>query len=327
MKYLWLDDESPNGPKQKASDELKRIKGINKRSVFLNVKGKNIWELLNAVVFPHIHEYDLILIDHVFGGTTDANLTGSTVAESIRDRQKNCPIIAVTNVPGKIDIHKHGAYDDVIKFADDMSQRVDYLKSVSDGFRLLNKKPPSNVDDLMKLLKAPRDDHERLIKIIPHELKSSMADPGFVSSFYKWIKFKFLERPGFVLNRIWTSTVLGVKESRFDIVEGLFEKARYKGIFSKVSDQRWWQSQIKKVLFDTLSDEPEMLPWELGHKLPGLSAADVPICPVCKEKFPEIVAFTDETAKTARPMHIKCTELHRDYESSLYFEDIRLMRR
>jgi len=328
MKYLWLDDESSNGPKQKASDELRLIKGISKSSIFLNVKGKDIWSFLNTDVFPRIDAYDIILIDHIFAGTKDSNLTGATVAESIRDKRNNCPIVAITNVPpNEIDIHKHNAYDDVIKFAHDMSQKIDYLKSISEGFRLINKKPPSAVDDLMKLMKAPKDDYERIKKIIPHELKSRMKEPGFASLFYKWVKFKFMAWPGFVLNRVWTSTLLGIKENRFDVVESLFEKTKYKGIFSKASEEHWWQSQIKKTLFDTLSDEPEMLPWKLGHKLPGLTPVDIPICLACKEKFPEIVAFTDETAKTARPMHIKCTELHKDYESALYFEDVRVMRR
>ena len=75
-----------------------------------------------------------------------------TVAESIRDRAKNLPIIAITNVPNTIDVRKHYAYDDVIDFSRDISQKGEYLKSISQGYRILNKKPPSNIDDLLKLM-------------------------------------------------------------------------------------------------------------------------------------------------------------------------------
>lgn len=329
INFLWLDDEPANGSKHIASDELKLKKGISKSSSFINVKGKDMWAALKNDVYPTLGRYDIILIDHNFGATLDASLTGSTVAESIRDREKKLPIIAITNV-SDIDIHKQSAYDDVIEFTRDISQKVDYLKSISEGYhilnKILNKKKPATNDDLLKLMKAPKDDHERIRKIMPHELKSKMSDPSFASLFYKWIKFKFMERPGFLLDRLWTSTLLGIKENRFSIVEGLFEKAKYGGIFSRTSNGRWWQSKIKKILFDTLSDQPEMLPWRLGHTLPGLSSSDIPICHACKDKFPEIIAFTDETGKTSRPMHIKCTKLHKEYESSLYFEDIRVMR-
>jgi hypothetical protein len=175
-------------------------------------------------------------------------------------------------------------------------------------------------------MKPPKEDRDRLKKIMPHELKSKLNDPGFAYLLFKWIKFKFMERPGFLLDRLWTATILGIKEKSFSKVESLFEKAKYSGIFSGASNEVWWQSKTKKMLFETLSDQPEMLPWRLGHKLTGLTSEDIPLCHACRGKFPEIVAFTDETGKTSRPMHIKCTELHKDYESSLYFEDIRVMK-
>lgn len=324
IKFLWLDDESKN-TKRSVSDEFKMKEGFSKSSRFINVKNENVWNILEKDVYPTLDKYDLILIDHNFGGTQDTRLTGATVAESIRDRIKNRPIIAITNVPD-IDIHKQSAYDDVIEFTRDISRKTDYLKSISEGYHVLSKKALADIDDLLKLMKAPKDDHERIKKIMPHELKSNITDPSFAYQFFKWSRFKFMERPGFLLDRLWASTLLGIKENRFSVVESLFEKAKYSGIFSKTSSDLWWQSQIKKLLFDTLADQPEMLPWRLGHALPGLTSNDIPLCHACKGEFPEVVAFTDETGKTSRPMHIKCTELHKEYESSLYFEDIRVMR-
>lgn len=104
IKFLWLDDELPNGPKHIASYELKLKKGISKSSLFINVKGKDILSILKSDVYPALDSYDIILVDHDFGGTQNTSLTGATVAESIRDesikdRKKNRPIIAVTNVP------------------------------------------------------------------------------------------------------------------------------------------------------------------------------------------------------------------------------------
>lgn len=325
MKFLWIDDEPSNGSKHLVSNELRLKKDISKSSRFINVKGKDIWDTLKNDVYPTLDSYDIVLIDHNFGGTKDTSLTGATVAESIRDRIKNRPIIAITNVLD-IDTHKQSAYDDVIEFTRDISQKKDYLKSISQGYNIINKKTTTNIDDLLKLMKAPKDDYERIKKIMPHELKSKMDDPSFAFLFYKWIKFKFMERPGFLLDRLWISTLLGIKDNRFSVVESLFEKAKYNGIFYRTLSDLWWQSQTKKILFDTVTDITEMLPWRLGHTLTGLSKSDIPRCYACNEKFPEIVAFTDETAKKKRPMHIKCTELHKEYDSLLYFEDIRVMK-
>lgn len=325
IKFLWLDDEPSNGSKYIVGNELKKKKGVDQSSCFFNVKGKDIWATLEKDVYPSLESFDIILIDHNLGATKDTKLTGATVAESIRDRIKNRPIIAVTNVSG-IDIHKQSVYDDIIEFSRGFSQKTDNLESISVGYRILRKKVPANIDDLLKLMKAPKDDYDRVKKIMPHELKSKMSDPGFAYLLYRWIKFKFMERPGFLLDRLWTSTLLGIKENRFDVVEKLFEKAKYQGIFSKTSSDLWWQSKIKNILFDTLPDQPEILPWRLGHMLEGLTFEDRPSCYVCQDESPEIVAFTDETGKKAKPMHIKCTELHKEYESLLYFEDIRVMR-
>src|SRR5574341_364012 len=290
IKFLWLDDEPNHGTKHIVSDELRLEKGISRSSHFINVKGKDIWDILKEDVYPTLDSYDIILIDHKFGATQDITLTGATVAESIRDRGKKAPIVAVTNV-SNIDVHKQSVYDDVIEFTRDISRKVDYLKSIASSYRIIYKKPPATVNDLVKLMKAPVDDRERIKKIMPHELKAKMGDPSFASLFYKWMKSKFMGRPGFLFDRAWTSAVLGIKEKRFEKVEHLFTKAKYHGIFSKTTGELWWQSQIKKILFDTFPEETEMLPWHLGHKLNGFTIEDIPVCQACSERFPEIIAF------------------------------------
>lgn len=136
-----------------------------------------------------------------------------------------------------------------------------------------------------------------------------------------------IQKPGFLYDRLWTATTLGIKNESFKKVETLFEKARYKGIFSMQGDlktQRWWQSIIKKTLFSEVLDSDEVLPWNLGYKLRGLIKNDRSRCHSCGKENPEIVGYTDEDAKTAVPLHIGCSMPHPRFESSLYFEEIRM---
>ena len=67
-------------------------------------------------------------------------------------------------------------------------------------------------------------------------------------------------------------------------------------------------------------------PWEQGRKLAGITEKDHSICYASGEAFPETVAFIDETATKRAPMRLKYTVPHPQFEESLFFEEIRMMK-
>ena len=43
------------------------------------------------------------------------------------------------------------------------------------------------------------------------------------------------------------------------------------------------------------------------------------------ENIPETVGYTDEHAKTPVPMHLRCSLIHPNFETTLYYDDVRIM--
>lgn len=331
VKFLWLDDEKTSGPKGVASRELE--KALKVRIEFIPLNQQKLLDIIQKIS-TRDKKPDLLLIDHRFDSTADANIigTGSSAAELIRDKDdwKPYPIIAITNVRLKeIDRHKQGLYDEIIEF-NDISQRKHLLTGIANGFRKLREKSPTDVEQLISLMRPPKEDIENIKRIIPKELKESIKskDIGLPSNIYRWIK-QIIQKPGFLYNRIWTATTLGIKNEAFKKIEPTFEKAKYKGIFSLPGDvetQRWWQSVIKEIIFSKVLDNDEVLPWNLGYKLKGIAKEDRSKCHSCGKANPEIVGYTDEDAKKAVPLHIGCSVPHPRFESALYFEEIRMQR-
>ncbi len=332
MTFLWLDDEKKDGPKGRASKELAKALGV--KIDFILVNKMKLMDKMQEIA-ANRKKPDLLIIDHRFDSTSDKNIisTGSTATELLRDNDgwKPYPIISITNVPlNEIDSHKQRVYDEIIRF-EDVSERRYLLTGIAEGFRKLREKPPRDAGQLISLMKSPKEDVDNIKRIIPKELNESMAskDKSLPSDIYKWIRQTVMQRPGFLYDRLWTATTLGIKCEAFKKVEEVFEKAKYKGIFSFPSDvesQRWWQSVIKEIVFSRVLDSDEVLPWNLGYKLNGISKSDRSKCHACGKASPEIVGYTDEDAKTAVPLHISCSVPHPRFESALYFEEIRMQR-
>ena len=135
-----------------------------------------------------------------------------------------------------------------------------------------------------------------------------------------------MAKPGFLYDRLWTATLLGIKEESFPKVESIFSGAKYSGIFADKGNERWWQSKLREILFLKFPESKEIYPWKLGRQLPGIDETDYSKCHASGEDFPETVAFTDEAAKKRVPMRLRYTVPHPGFEKSLFFEEIRMMK-
>ncbi len=133
-----------------------------------------------------------------------------------------------------------------------------------------------------------------------------------------------IKKPGFLYDRLWAATLLGIKEESFQKVEGIFAKAKYDGLFADDANVRWWQCKLKEILFSQFPDSEEVYPWKLGRELPEIEEDDYSKCGTSGDDYPETVAYTDEAANTRTPMRLRHTVSHPNFEKLHHFEEIRM---
>jgi len=320
LYFLWIDDDES---RKRAFDNLKGK--LNVDGYFLNVKDKNLISEFDKISLRR-RKFDLILIDHVLNNTEKETIQiGSTAAEYIREKKLKTPIVGITAAKlTDIDLHKKAIYDDIFEYSS-ISKHYESIDSIAKAYKIMNEIPPSNNESLIKILKAPEEVIERLLSIIPEDIKRNYSDDSLLFNISRWVRHELKSRPGFLYDNLWTATLLGLKEDSFQKVKHIFKKAEYKGIFFDRSDERWWQTQVREIIYARYPKDKSCFPWELGHKLPKITHEDQSVCYVCGGNLPETVGYTDRISSVRSPMHIRCSQRHPDYISSLYYEDIRIM--
>lgn len=319
INIIWLDDDPD---REQSAKNMAASLGL--QIDFYNLHDQNLDEVLTGLLAKP--EPSLIIIDH---NLEDANLgvfkKGSTVAAYIRDAWPDCPIICVTGE----DLHNLSSqqktlYEVVIPVFK-ISDNYELIYSIASSFNEIRNKRPSNLDQLLDLIKAPTIDREKLKSVVPMQLKENFEDKSLIVEISRWIRSTLLTRPGFLFNKLWLSTLLGIKEESFSKINEHFKSALYNGPFAIESEHKWWKSKAIELLYE-LSELPG-LPWEKGRGLEKISTDDYSICYASQENYPETIAYVDESEDAEEvPIKIKHTIVHPDYESLLYFEDIRLMR-
>ena len=321
LKFIWIDDDPKREVESRNIEERFDIE-VN----FIEVKGGSLNKVLEEILSQN--EPDLILMDHKLQDDIDQALfnTGSTASEILREKWPSCPIVCITGVKIEdVDSYKRSLYEDVFS-VENISKYYLTLISIAKSFIKLRSKPLDNVEGLLSLLKAPSEDKKRLSTILPDTLKKDYSDPSLPVFISRWVRKTLIAKPGFLYDRLWTATLLGIKEGSLVKVEELFTKAKYRGIFSDDSNERWWQSSLRKILSSEVDDPELIYPWEQGRKLAGITEKDHSKCYASGEAFPETVAFIDETATIRAPMRLKYTVPHPQFEESLFFEEIRMMK-
>jgi hypothetical protein len=208
-----------------------------------------------------------------------------------------------------------------------ISEHYQTIMSIALGFRDLKKKRPKDPKEILDHLGCPKEDRERLIKILPIEIKEevNIKDSSFIVEIYKWFSSILESRPGFLYDKTWASTYLGLSEKGFDAVSGIFDPARYNGVFSDDSNKRWWKSQLTKTVAEKTNKVG--LPWVIGRDLVKDKKMFYSKCYASKEEFPETVAALDESVDAKWvPMRLSETEPHPNFENMLFFEQLRILK-
>lgn len=329
LKFYWVDDDSSRQSRINSINNYRVKGGVPRANVsFIEAAGKKLDEIINEIL--RLPEPDLLLIDHFLNlryQTGSPGISkGSTVAQIIRASWPSCPVIGITAAEKRSLIKWQGeSVYDALYVVDSLRKNYSALFIAAYYFNVLKRSKPKNKEEIVRLLGVPDDDKQQLLSIMPDFLLQS--DIGQVHRIFAWIKFELMDRAGFLLNKLWVATMLGIKEESMYKVERLFQSAVYKGLFSDSEDVRWWSSKVKRLLFAKVTAPQSRSTWELGHKLPRINSRDFSRCYKCEEKYPEIVAFTDKKRSTLKPMHLKCTYSDPSDKRKLYFQEYRIMKR
>lgn len=322
-KIIWIDDDSD---RIRESENLGNRLNVNVE--FIDVKDEVLLEKLNGILSEKQMPY-LILMDHRLTHVNKSGFEkGSTAAEVIREKWPECPIVCITAAkPGDIDWHKKSIYEEILQY-DDISDYDSVILSIGESFQELQKKRPGDVNELINILKPPEDDVARLHSILPRELKRGeiSQDESLLLSISKWVRYTLINKPGFLYDRLWAATLLGIKEESFKKIESIFADAKYRGIFKDKKNERWWQSKLRDIIFSQFPGDDSIYTWELGRKLPGIDDTDFSHCDHPDEDHadPPTVAYTDEKAEKRVQRCLRHTVPHPNFEKSLFFEEIRM---
>jgi len=315
-KIVWIDD---NPDRQSTAEDLE--------AAFVDVKSRDLAAVVKSLLEGPAPQ--LVVIDHVLDkagrDTHPILLKGSTIAEGLKEKWPGCAVVGVTNAPNltDIDVRTMGTYDELYPFQE-FKKYFDRISGIAKGFALLEKKRPKP-QALVKLLKPPGDEVQRLLDALNDDLKTASQDASVASRIYRWVG-RLMERPGFLYDALWSATFLGLNETGFAKVRDTFENAKYSGVFTRPDDARWWSAGLAAQLYKLCSPQPGELSWHVGRRLLGIKKEHFSICHRCKEAYPEIVAYLDAATEEQHAMHLKCTVPHPLYGRELYFEDIRMMR-
>jgi len=271
---------------------------------------------------------EMVIIDHILDKTSPNSLArlGSTVAGFLREEWKQCPLFGITAVDkvSQIDDERY-MYDELME-GDRFSEYLLYIPNVVEGFKQCAE--VGTIEEWIALLNAPDEDIERIRMCIPHDVKTDVQKKGFAGRIYRWFRRKFYSMPGFLYDDHWVATFAGVKRDRFDKYVKHFESSEYKGIFNDPGRPRWWKAKLYEAIYGKCKDENAACrsTQDVANEVLRVKEQDRSKCCVCHEKWPETVAYLDQTEKaSAKPMHLRCTIAHPLYPYEPMFEEIRMM--
>jgi hypothetical protein len=320
-QILWIDDDES---RKQQSDNLKEKTGIN--TVFISLRNKNVPKIIADIRSKY--NPSLIIIDHVLSNTASGEWAqlGSTLVGFFRETWEKCPIIGITAAKNlkKIDTEKY-AYNELVNFID-FSNYINCIPNIIKGFKQCSK--VKDINEWIELLKPPKDEMERISTCIPHDMKIDVEKKGFANRSYSWFNKKFYRLPGFLYNKEWVATFIGVKIDAVDKYLKYLDDAKYNGIFNNPDDTRWWKAKLYQSIYSKCKDKnaASRIPQDVANEEFKVENKFRSKCHVCGKQWPEIMAYVDNSENASlKQMHLRCTLAHPLYEYEPMFEEIRVM--
>lgn len=337
VRIVWLDDEIDH------KKDAENLSSSRDQLEVIFLRPEDFDDFMKEVVEGKT-EIDLYLIDdRLFKKEKKRRMKarGFSYAASIREKFQEIPIYlfsAVRDVSGVfVDLAEaaKNLADRIIDLKDVLREGSDFLYYDALDYRKIREARRNDVSVLYELVKAPPLDQPRIELALPDDLKGGLSSIGgsteFTSgnaiAFAKWVRRKLLELPGFLYDSLYAAIKLGVTQSFFIGKATTFDEAKYKGVFSKSSEDLWWNTELDRIVFDIareeMSDEATTDVREILRSYYGLSNEDLPRCAFCNKLYPDTVGLNKYDPYEREPVHFTCSDPHPKKMRVLYFDEIR----
>ena len=333
IKIMWIDDEEEH------VEDAKNLENRMKNFKILFIDPSDMKGIEDNLAIT-----DLFLIDDRFYKSFKLRndiKSGFSIGAEIREKCPEKPIYLFSAVKDEKGIHGilAQASDSLADSIFDLYtiQRYGHNILYYDAldYKKIRESERNSVEVLFQLLRAPEEEHEKLLKALPHNLKKGLSQTSSIEhetgnsiAFGRWVKKIFLNYPGFLLNSEYSAVRLGLSKEYFKKIAFRFSEAEYKGIFSQsLYEKRWWNSELLRILFnlyhDKYPDGDETDPRKVSLILFDLKDKDRPRCVVCCEEYPDTIGLLKDNDDIKEPVHYRCSEIHPDKERIIYFDEIR----
>ncbi|XES76120.1 MAG: hypothetical protein ACBZ72_07995 [Candidatus Bathyarchaeia archaeon] len=329
-KVIWIDDDLSH----KKDADLLAEKSADLKITFFHPKEFVVEEM----------PVDLFLLDdrlyqHENAKNEKSNARGFTLAANIRFSFPEIPIYIFTKdffdqgIFGVLSQASESFVDEKIYYKDVQRRGVEILLNDSLDYKKIRSVEKLNLQQLLNLLNPPEDIVDELKNALPEALRDGLRpadDQGKSegnSLFYgKWIKKSLLTYSGFIYDSLFAATSVGLTEKMFLEIQD-FAPALYDGLFSKSRKPLWWNRKLRSILMTkaqkALDNKAIGNPFALAEKIFNLKENEILKCAVCKEKYPETVAFNKDDPNDRQPVHFSCSAVDYTKENKLFFEELR----
>jgi len=331
----WIDDDREH------VEEAINLEKSNENLKVTFMEPKDVTAGLKSLSVEDVP--DLFLVDYFLNrrGKEKYQNQGLTMEGTIRENYPEHPVYGFTvamegeekelrKIFSEIKQAAEERFDKILNFKDVQRKGNDIYKDALDH-RRIRESERGSLKELFQLIKAPEDVKERLKMILPDELHEGLATKGDMEkpegnaiAFARWVRESLMTKPGFLYNRLYTATHLGMTEEAFEGISGKFGDTKYNGVFHETEPLLWWVCRIDEILFsqDKAKDIENTKPLEVAPEVFEIPEGQRTKCAVCGEKYPETVGLNldDEEEQS---VHYKCSTVNRDKRGELYFDEPR----
>lgn len=281
--------------------------------------------------YEALDDLDLVLIDWKLHEKGDFLGKGLTMAGRVREAHPQVPIYGFSS---EFEALQSGAgsdqFESLMRIRDLQGKRnAEILESDLKAFETIKQQRNEGFESLIETLNPPEGAIDGIKSVVPREyidgLQSHGERGGDAVKFANWVRNRFLETPGPLLDDTWAATKIGltksVLEEYADELNGTSHgEITYDGVFSHRNSRRWWNTLLIDAVV-TLAEDAQFR--ELNAFGPEvLKIDDKPQCKVCHEERPETVAAGQDGRDAGSPVHHLCSHVHHTREGA--FEDYRI---
>jgi hypothetical protein len=210
-------------------------------------------------------------------------------------------------------------------------------------YGIIRKTVPKGAAKLIDLLKPPPIEKEKIASLLPHILKTSefmgvesQNIAGRSLDYASWVRNVLLATPGFLYNKLYSATAVGMISDAFQERLTEFNSALYRGLFAQsLQETLWWKITLFESVNKKAQDRAEKeKPIEdralsdvkrLATYAFELKEDEIATCSVCNKRYPDTVGTEVDNGEMV-PVHYRCSNEDPAAVKTLFFDDLRIVK-